>query len=102
MVIKIKATKEQAQRWYDFREAEKVKGAKFGAADIWVYYDVIRLRRKGYTYSQIALEVNCGQRTVGRILKKARNAGIEMYEAQGDRRRYPKGGIHKCIGQNTK
>ena len=97
MAIKIKATKEQAQRWYDFQEAEKVKGAKFGAADVWAYYDVIRLRRKGYTYSQIAMEVNRGHRTVGRILKKARAMGVEMFEAQGDGRRYAKGGIHKCL-----
>jgi DNA invertase Pin-like site-specific DNA recombinase len=97
MVIKIEATKEQAQRWFDFQEAEKVKGSTMGAADTWVYYDVIRLRRKGYSYSQIAMEANCGKRTVGRILKKARAMGIEMFEAQGNRRRYPKGGIHKCM-----
>ena len=97
MVIKIEATKEQAQRWYDFQEAEKVKGAKFGSADTWLYYDVIRYRKQGYTYSQIAIMTNCGVSTVGRILKKARAMGINMFEAQGDRRRYPKGGIHKCI-----
>ena len=97
MVIRIKCTQEQAQRWYDYQEAEKVKGAKCGAADVWIYYDVIRLRRKGYTYSQIAMELNCGQKTVGRILKKARAMGVEMFEAQGNRRRYPKGGIHKCM-----
>lgn len=97
MVIKIKATKEQAQRWHDFQEAEKVKGAKCGAADIWVYYDVIRLRRMGYTLKEIALEANCGMSTAYRILKKARAKGVNLDELHGKGRRYPKGGIHKCI-----
>lgn len=97
MVITIEATEEQAQRWLDYQIAEKVKGAKYGAADTWLYYDVIQFRKQGYTYSEIAKKANCGERTVGRILKKARAMGVNMYEAQGDRRRYPKGGIHKCM-----
>lgn len=97
MVITIEATEEQAQRWLDFQIAEKVKNAKFGAADTWLYYDVIRFRKQGHTYAEICKKANCGERTVGRILKKARAMGVNMYEAQGDRRRYPKGGIHKCM-----
>ena len=97
MVITIEATEEQAQRWLDFQIAEKVRGAKVGGAYTWLYYDVIRFRKQGYTYVEIAKKANCAESTVGRILKKARAMGVNMYEAQGERRRCLKGGIHKCM-----
>ena len=66
MVIRIEATPEQAQNWIDFRYAESIL-PKNSSIPVWHAVDIIRLRRKGYKYSEIIMMTGYNANTVRRV-----------------------------------
>ena len=65
-MIEVDITDEQKQNWIDFRYAESIL-PKNSSIPVWHAVDIIRLRRKGYQYSEIKMITGYNANTVRRV-----------------------------------